>query len=105
MSVPAFAVNDVVYLRESAGIGILEAVKISGIRSHGVSWVYSIQSRSAMPDAPSVYGDRISHVNGQVLYFNEDELISQCQALTIMEDVVSRKLVQIQSMRQNACNE
>lgn len=100
---PSYSVGDVVYLRESAGLGFLEAVRISEVRSRSSEWIYSIQARASQPNSVS-YGDRISHVNGQVLYFSESELISQCEALTIMEAAVSANLIKIQQMKTNLCD-
>lgn len=101
---PQYSVGDVVYLRESAGLGFLEAVRISEVRSRSNEWIYAIQARASQPNSVS-YGDRISHVNGQVLYFSESELISQCEALSIMEASVLSNLTKIQQMKSDLCDE
>lgn len=104
MNIPAYGVGEVVYLRESAALGILEAVRISEVRSRSGNWIYSIQARASQPVASSTYGDRISQVTGQVLYFDESELITQCAALDIMEATVLSNLMKIQEMKQSLCD-
>jgi hypothetical protein len=103
MSAPTYEVGDILYLRESAALGFLEPVRISGVRSNNGGWVYMIQSRASEPSAPSTYGDRISQVTGQVLFFGEEELIERCAALRIMEAAAIANLNKIQTDIQNSC--
>lgn len=84
-TLPKYDVADVVYLRESAAIGSLEAVKISGIHKSANGWLYTVTAGTVGAVAPPVYGDRISGISGATLYYSEDELITLCDALVLRE--------------------
>ncbi len=83
MTPPLYDVNTVVYLKESAALGFLEAVSISGISREFDRWIYTIRTRSGLNSAVGLYGDRISVSHGKLLRFNEDELVSMCDALRL----------------------
>ena len=104
MNAPAYEVGNILYLRESAALGFLEPVRISGVRSNHNDWIYTIQSRASEPIAPSTYGDRISQVTGQVLFFGEEEFVGRCAALRIMEAAAIANLNKIQTDIQNSCD-
>jgi hypothetical protein len=103
MANPVYSVNDVVYVRESAALGFLEAVKISGVMQYNGYWVYTISAVVGQPQAPSVYGDRISLVSGNTLYFREDEFVDECSALALAEARAQSVLDSIQSKRSSKC--
>lgn len=105
MAAPIYDVGDVVYLKESAALGFIEAVSITGVHRYSNAWVYTIGSRVANPQHAAVYGDRISHVHGQTLYFSEDELVSHCDALMLAEANALGNLQRIQSQRLSICPE
>lgn len=75
--------GDVVYLRESAAIGQLEPVKISGAHLINNGWLYTIAVRTSPPDG--ALGDRRSAVSREVLYFSEDEFVTLHDALVLTE--------------------
>lgn len=103
ITAPAYDINEVVYLRESAALGFIEAVRITGVHKYKDGWVYTIGSRVSGPQHAAVYGDRISHVHGQTLYFSEDELVSHCDALILAEANATNNLQRIQSQRIAIC--
>jgi len=105
MSSPKYEINEVVYLKESAAIGFLESVRISGIHRFNDTWIYTIVAGVNNPQHPPVYGDRISHVNNQTLYFSEDEFVTHCDALLLAEANALSVLKQLQSQRASICTE
>lgn len=100
---PTYAEGDTAYLKESAALGFLEAVTISGIVRQRGKWAYTIRVGHSNPTAPRYYGDRTSLVNAQTIYFTEDELISLCDALTLAEENAQRILDQLQAQRASLC--
>ena len=103
MNAPVYNVNDVVYLRESAALGFLEAVKIATIREHNGYWVYTIKTTPSQPQSPDLYGDRTSIVSGALLYFSESELIDQCTALALAEQRAQAVLDSVKAKRAKNC--
>jgi hypothetical protein len=100
---PTYDIGDVVYLRESAALGFLEAVVISGISRGPNNWVYSIVARAGQPAAPALYGDRITAVQGMILYFSEDEFVTVCDAQALVEANLQAQLDRIQLQRASQC--
>ena len=78
---PVYSPRDVVYIKESAALGFLEAVVINTVVRTNDQWLYTIRVGTASPVAPPIYGDRRSLVHGATVYFTEDELITHCDAL------------------------
>jgi len=103
MDAPLYDIGAVVYLKESAAIGHLEAVIISGATYSNSKWMYTIRAGRAQPTAVPYYGDRISAVNAKTLYFTEDELIVLCDALDLAEANAQRALDRIQIQKANLC--
>jgi hypothetical protein len=103
MDAPLYDIGDVVYLRESAAIGHLEAVTISGATYRESKWMYAIRAGRAQPSSVPYYGDRISAVNAKTLYFTESELVVLCDALLLAEANAQRALERIQLQRANLC--
>lgn len=104
MSAPTYDVGNVVYLKESAALGFLEAVKISGIYRNTDGWIYTTEARSAQPSAAATYGDRISFTNRATLYFSESEFVDVCAALDLAEAYAQRLLQSIQARKASLCN-
>lgn len=98
---PEFNVNDVVYLRESAALGHIEAVKISGILKSAGQWLYTVHSR-AVPQRTH-YGDRVSLSHGQMMYFSASEFTTLCEALDLAEANARRILEKVQAQRATLC--
>jgi hypothetical protein len=102
---PLYDVNDTVYLKESAALGHLEAVTISGIISRGDSWLYSIYVSRGNPVAVAHYGDRITATHSATLYFTEDEFVLLCDALNLAEANAQIRLANIQAQKSSLCDD
>jgi hypothetical protein len=105
MELPLYDIEEVVYLKESAALGFLEAVRISGISRTKDAWIYSVSARAPQPTAVSHHGDRINAVAGMILYFTENEFVPLCDALSLAEANAARQLAQIQAQRASICVE
>lgn len=100
---PLFEVGDIVYIRESAALGFLEAYRISSVlRATSEEWVYSINI-IRRPGVPPLFGERISHQPERVLYFNESELVTKCEALELIENHLTDRLATVQQLRMSEC--
>ena len=105
MELPKYQENDVVYFKESAAIGFLEAVVISSMTRRSGQWLYSVVYKVSQPSAPAQYGDMRSSIHGKELFYTEDELISVCEALDLAERNAERNLARIKAQRQSMCPE
>ena len=103
---PIFNVDDVVYLRESAALGFLEALKIGEIRSSADNyvWLYGIAAKTSGVQVPAQFGDRINLAPEATLYFTEEELVTVCDALTLSEENLKRQLASIQLQKSSLCD-
>lgn len=104
MAEPTYDIGTVVYLRESAAQGHLEAVKVDSItKDRTGGWVYTVAAPGANPTAPSQFGDRKSFQSMGILYFTESELLTKCDALTLMESYFERQLSYVQNLKASLC--
>lgn len=104
MAEPTYDIGDVVYIKESAALGHLEAAKIDSVsKGRSGEWVYTIATPGANPTAPSQFGDRKSFQAMGVLYFTDSELLDKCAALTIMEAYFQRQLTYVQNLKASLC--
>lgn len=101
MTNPLYAPGDVVYLRESAAMGFLEAVKISGAHIGKDGWQYSINASMSPP--AGAYLDRRSGIGTQVLYYTEDEFVTVCDAYVLAEANAKLNYDRIKAQRQALC--
>lgn len=101
---PAYDIGDVLYLRESAALGHLEAVRIASIAKNNGEWIYTVNVSAGRPAAMSHFGDRIQGIQGATLYYTENELIVLCDALALAEANAYRQLQLIQSQKDQLCN-
>lgn len=97
---PKYTVGDVVYLRESAAIGSLEAVKIWGVHLGQNGWVYTI---NASHPGHSGGLDRRSNIGAQTLYYTEDEFLLLCDALVLVEVNAKAAYDRAKAQRQAFC--
>jgi hypothetical protein len=88
--------NDIIYLRESAALGFMEAVRISGIYQRGSEWLYTIYAGIAGAANANYYGDRRTLVNGSILHFTESELVSEYDALMLTKANLERQLSKVE---------
>lgn len=101
---PKFRINDVVYLESSAKTGRLESYKVSGIQFLGTrNWVYQfiIDQR---PPAEATVGDRVDLKEGRELYFSEAELLTACEAMSIVIDTLERTIKKFSIIRDSKCD-
>ncbi len=99
---PAYDIGDKAYIRESAAIGFLEAVVISGVvRGQFNNWLYTYRAGVSRPVPSQTYGDRRSLVTGASLYLDESELIAYPEALRLIEANLQASLDRIQALRAN----
>lgn len=102
---PLYNIGDRVYLRESAGLGFLEAVYITGIATNNAGqWIYSYSSKPR-DGMNQTYGDRRSVVNGFVLYLTDGDIIDFCSALHLAIQSVQANLTKLQNMQQAFCQQ
>lgn len=99
MSNPKYTVGDVVYLRESAAIGSLEAVKIGGVHLGQGGWMYSLNVGGGQIG----HLDRRSSIGNQVLYYTEDEFLVKCDALVLVEANAKAAYERAKAQRQAHC--
>lgn len=100
---PKYTVGDSVYLKESAALGFLEAVLISGVHLGQNGWMYSIDVNIQRPAPIAQYGDRKSLVNTATLFFSEEEFVELCDALTLAEVNAQLALNRLKAQRQALC--
>lgn len=105
MAAPAYDIGNIVYLRESAAIGHLEAMKVSGVSRHGSSWLYTVATNIANPLSASHYGDKIAHVNSKIIHFTESEFVNLCDALTLCRANAARILDNLDRQIDTLCEE
>lgn len=105
MAEPLFELNSTVYLKESAAAGFLEAVKVDTVQKRATEWVYSVRFNPKLPTS-ALFGDRITYHNPGVVYYNESELVSYCDALELVENNLTSRLAEAQRLRAAAeCSE
>ncbi len=112
--VPKHDIGDVIYLRESAALGFLEAMRVGGISKNDSVWIYSLVANQLQPNQASIYGDRIysTYGRGQIhsssgapLYFTEDEFLTLCEALVLIRNSLQSRLLTIESQIADLCSE
>ncbi len=101
-SSPLYGIGDVVYFRESAALGFLEAVRISGATLRFGGWLYTINANMRPPTAGSFH-DRRSLVSTEVMYYSESELVVLCEAMILAEANAKRAYDRIKAQRQLHC--
>ncbi|MDB4490060.1 hypothetical protein N9045_00950 [bacterium] len=98
---PLYNINDIVYLRESAALGFLEAVRVSGITRTQSTWLYSVYAGRMGAVAPTHFGDRISLTEANFINFTEDEFISECEALSLSVANLQRQLDSVKAQKES----
>ena len=98
---PLYKNNDVVYLKESAALGFLEAVRISGVARINSTWLYTVYAGRMGAIAPSHFGDRISLTEANILNFTEDEFVNECEALTLSEANLQNQYDKVKAQKES----
>ena len=94
-----YNVDDVVYLRESAAIGFLEAYTVSHIHiGQGGKVAYEL-SCGISPQTTTTFGERITHKTRPVLSFNESELVTKDEAIDLAITNHERQIAALTSLR------
>lgn len=100
---PLYGIGDVVYLRESANLGFLESVRIASVnRQTNEVWTYTVSLTGKLPASP-LFGERITHQPERTLFFEESELLLECDALELAETHLITRLNDVQT-RLAQCN-
>lgn len=102
MNSPTYNINDVVYLKESAAKGFLEAVRIAGVSLGRSGWIYTVSFNASRPINSPTYGDRIVSNTSSAVYYTADEFLDHCSALTLMlnyhQSAVDKITAQIEAL-------
>jgi len=92
---PAYQERQVVYVKESAALGNLEAVVITGIERKSGKWHYNIARNANLR-----LGDRASYTNGRTILYSEEELITYQEALDYAQANLVSQLNDIESKQE-----
>ena len=105
MSAPRYAIGDILYVKESAAVGALEAVIISGVEMQpdNMVWVYKV-TLAGNPQARATFGDMIQYYGSAKLYWWESELVSACDAYDLAIDYLQARINTITALRHSQCN-
>lgn len=103
---PKYAIDEVIYLRESAMLGFIESYKIDGIEFDNriKQWIYKIQIRQRGP-SPNTIIDRADLRHFEVLRFREDELMTFCDAIDIAISKAEERLSRLIAARASKCGD
>lgn len=101
MAAPLFEIAEKVYLKESASAGFLEALIVDSVQKRTTEWVYTVTFARKLPTS-ALFGDRVTHHNPGLVYYNESELIAYCDALELVEENLTSRLAEIQRLRASA---
>lgn len=104
MAANLYSPGDVVYFKESAAMGKIEAVRISGVSLNNNGWLYTL-SNTISAGSPGSYFERRSPVGTQVLMFSEDELISLCAAYALAETSAKAIYDKVKAQRIALCGD
>lgn len=102
MAAPIFEINDKAYFKESASAGFLEAIVIDSVQKRVTNWVYTIRYQRKLPTS-ALFGDTITHHNGQTVYYDESELVTYCDALDLVEQNLISRLAETRRLIALAC--
>ena len=97
---PLYSYGTVVYFKESAALGFIEAIRISGVHQGINGWMYSINTAMG-PGSPGGFQDRRSLVNTQVLYYSEDEFVTLRDAYLLAEANAKLTYDKLKAQRQS----
>lgn len=105
MAAPTYDIGEIVYLRESAGVGFLESYQIAMVSRSpdGLSWYYHFNIKTKQAVIMS-FGDRITKQVADQLVYTEAELITLCEAAPIVKTVLEQRLAQINALIAAHCS-
>jgi hypothetical protein len=102
MTTPKFEFEAIAYFKESAALGFIEAVRINGVHLGKNGWMYSI-NMSLSPPTAGFFTERRSMVNTQIIYYSEDELLTECEAFTLATESARLNYVRLDAQKQVLC--
>jgi len=103
-STPRFKIGDVVYLRESAELGQLEAYRVGQISRAGGFFIYTIFI-NPRPAQEAAMGDQIDGKRRDTqMSYGEDVLLTFCEAVDIAITEVERKLDNLRFIQESRCS-
>lgn len=105
MQTPLYDVGNRVYLRESAAMGFLEPVVISGVMLGVGGWLYSWRAGPDPSASGRSSGDRRSFGSGHQLYLDESEIVDLCTAIGLAELNMMAALSRLQQLKSTHCPE
>jgi hypothetical protein len=96
---PTYKVNDVIYLRDSAMIGRLEAYRVDRVKYDiKYGWLYCAVIHMGGPETDTVIDHyNLKHVSS--LWFRESDLIPVCDAATMAIDTLRHRLNSLNARR------
>lgn len=104
MNSPTYNINEVVYLKESAAKGFLEAVRIAGVTLGKSGWIYTVSYNASRPINAPTYGDRIVANRSSAVYYTADEFLNHCAALNMMLTYHQTAVDNISAQIESLCN-
>lgn len=100
---PIYNIGQIVYLRDSAAIGFLEAYIIGSIAHQPDGRiVYTLVTSLKQPSAVLTIGDRITGQKALPIKFFESDLIGYVEALDMCIQNLQTQLSTLQALRLNA---
>jgi len=104
MPTPRFRIGDIVYLRESAEFGQLEAYRVGQISRAGGQFAYTIFINPRPPHEAAI-GDQIDGKRRNVqMTYGESTLIPFCDAVDIAIGVVEQRLDSLRNIQTARCS-
>ncbi len=105
MQTPLYSIDDVVYLKESAGVGFIEAYQVAAV-SYDVSGnvIYKLRTGVRPPTNPATIGELSSGLHFLPLLVLESNLISYCDALDMAIAVEEAKLTELRRYKNANCS-
>jgi len=99
-SAPLYSIGNVVYIRESAALGFIEAYAVESIRYNqdGVP-TYKLVGSLKPPNVAQSVGDRVTGQRLLPIEFIESNLIDMCEALRLAAASLTVQLDNIESMQ------
>lgn len=105
MNTPLYSIDDVVYLRESAGIGFIEAYSVAAV-SYDVSGnvIYKLRTGVRPPNNPATIGELSSGLHFLPLLVLESQLVTYCEAVDMAIAVEELKLAELRRYKDANCS-
>lgn len=103
-STPRFKIGDIVYLRESAKLGQLEAYRVGQVSRASGFFIYTIFI-NPRPAQEAAMGDQIDGKRrGTQMSYGEDVLVDFCEAVDIAIAEIERKLDNLRFIQDSRCS-